>query len=264
MLEHIIAQRIDDAVLADEVRALAHQLRKIQNKSEMESFLDIFRNLNNRIVNYDQCGDKLQQGLLRLLNMLMDSTGEFLAEDQWIGARICQLRETIAKPLNSQVIEQAGHYLEEITQRQEIVKSSLSEAKITLKKMVTSLITNIEGLTDTTDGYQEKLEQYVEKISKTDDIKELNQLLALIMEETKQMQKSTSSYRNDFLAARAEVSLAQSKINQLETELQAMGEKVHEDHLTGILNRRGLDSAERGSGTVQPPSGTVMFRLTGY
>lgn len=243
MLERIVAKQIDDAILANEVRALAHELRKIQNKSEMEHFVDIFRNFSSKFDDYDQCGDKLQQGLLRLLNMLMDSTGVFLAEDQWIGTRINQLRETIAKPLNFEVIEQAGRYLEEITQRQEIVKSSLSEAKITLKKMVTSLITNIEELTDTTDGYQEQLEQYVEKISKTDDIKELDQLLALIMEETKQMQKSTSNYRDDFLAARAEVSLAQSKINQLETELQAMGEKVHEDHLTGILNRRGLDSA---------------------
>ncbi|WMJ09786.1 GGDEF domain-containing protein [Nitrosomonas sp. sh817] len=243
MLEQIVAKRMDDANLADEAKALAHQLRSTRNESEMRGFIEIFRNFNSKFADSDQNRDGLQQGLLRLLTMLMDSTGEILAEDQWIGIRIGQLRETIAKPLNSEVIEQAERYLEEITQRQEIVKSSLNEAKLTLKKMVTSLITNIEELTDTTDGYQEKLGQYVDKISKTDDIKELNQLLAMIMDETRQMQKSTSNYRNDFLAARAEVSLAQSKINQLETELQVMGEKVHEDHLTGILNRRGLDSA---------------------
>ncbi len=243
MLEQIVAKRMDDANLADEAKALAHQLRSTRNESEMRGFIEIFRNFNSKFADSDQNRDGLQQGLLRLLNMLMDSTGEILAEDQWIGTQIGQLRETIAKPLNSEVIEQAERYLEEITQRQEIVKSSLNEAKLTLKKMVTSLITNIEELTDTTDGYQEKLGQYVDKISKTDDIKELNQLLAMIVDETRQMQKSTSNYRNDFLAARAEVSLAQSKINQLETELQVMGEKVHEDHLTGILNRRGLDSA---------------------
>ncbi|MGZ0018062.1 diguanylate cyclase [Nitrosomonas sp. wSCUT-2] len=243
MIEQIVAKRTDDANLADEVRALAQRLRGARDETEMENFIDLFRDFSRRFADYDQGAGKLQQGLLKLLNMLMDSTGEILAEDQWIGTRIGQLRETIAKPIDTQVIKQAERYLEEITQRQEIIKSNLSEAKLTLKKMVTSLITNIEGLTDTTDGYQAKLEHYVDTISKTDDIKELNQLLALIMSETKEMQKSTSDYRNDFLAARAEVSLAQSKINQLETELQVMGEKVHEDHLTGILNRRGLDSA---------------------
>ena len=67
-------------------------------------------------------------------------------------------------------------------------------------------------------------------------------LLVQIMEDTQAMKKSTLNYRNDFLAARAEVSMAQHKITELEHELLEMGEKVHEDHLTGILNRRGLDS----------------------
>ena len=243
VLEQVIAVQVNDTGLADQAKVLAHQVRKIEEMAEMERFAGEFKQFCRRFDEYDESGRKLQQGLLNLLNMLMKSTGELLAEDQWVGAQINKLCETISKPLDLQVIEQAEHYLEEITQRQEIIRRNLSEAKLTLKKMVTSLITNIEELSDTTGGYQEKLEQYSEIISKTDDIKELNQLLVQIMEETKQMQKSALNYRNDFLAARAEVSLAQDKINQLETELQEMGEKVHEDHLTGILNRRGLDTA---------------------
>jgi len=243
MLEHVVARQIDDLILAEEARTLAHQVRKIKDKPGMEQFSANFQQFCCKFDAYGERGLKLQQGLLKLLNMLMDSTGELLGEDQWIGVRISKLRETISKPLDHRVIAQAEHYLEEITQRQEIIGRSLSEAKVTLKQMVTSLITNIEELTDTTGEFHKKLEQYSEKISNTDDIKELNQLLVLIMEETRQMQKSTSNYRNEFLAARAEVSLAQNKINQLETELLEMGEKVHEDHLTGVLNRRGLDNA---------------------
>ncbi|MBL0009830.1 MAG: diguanylate cyclase [Nitrosomonas sp.] len=243
ILEHVVARLIDDVILAEEARTLAHRVRKIQDKPGMEQFTAGFQQFCRKFDAYGERGLRLQQGLLKLLNMLMDSTGELLGEDQWIGVRISKLRETISRPLDQRVIAQAEHYLEEITQRQEIIGRSLSEAKVTLKQMVTSLITNIEELTDTTGEYHNKLEQYSEKISSTDDIKELNQLLVLIMEETSQMQKSTSNYRNEFLAARAEVSLAQNKINQLETELLEMGEKVHEDHLTGILNRRGLDNA---------------------
>ncbi|MBS0587711.1 GGDEF domain-containing protein [Nitrosomonas sp.] len=243
MLEHVVVRQVDDSALADEAKMLAQQVRKIQEKSEMERFAADFGQFCRKFDTYGENGHKLQQGLLRLLNMLMNNTGELLAEDRWVGAQIDKLRETISKPLDLQVIEQAEYYLEEIAQRQEIIRRNLSEAKLTLKQMVASLITNIEELSDTTGGYQIKLEQYSERISKTDDIKELNQLLVQLMEETKQMQKSALNYRNDFLAARAEVSMAQDKINQLETELLEMGEKIHEDHLTGILNRRGLDSA---------------------
>ncbi|MBS0425064.1 MAG: diguanylate cyclase [Proteobacteria bacterium] len=243
MLEHIVARQVDDITLADEARMLAQQVHKIQKESEMEQFAADFGQFCRKFDAYGENGRKLQQGLLKLLNMLMNNTGELLADDRWMGAQIGKLRETISRPLDLQVIEQAECYLAEITQRQEIIQHNLSEAKLTLKQMVTSLITNIEELSDTTGEYQEKLEQYSERISKTDDIKELNHLLMQLMEETKQMQKSASNYRDDFLAARAEASMARDKINQLETELQEMGERVHEDHLTGILNRRGLDSA---------------------
>lgn len=243
MLEHIVARQVDNVALADEARVLAQQVRKIQKKSEMEQFAADFGQFCRKFDAYGENGRKLQQGLLKLLNMLMNNAGELLADDRWMGTQIGKLRETISRPLDLQVIEQAECYLAEITQRQEIIQHNLSEAKLTLKQMVTSLIINIEELSDTTGEYQEKLEQYSEGISKADDIKELNHLLMQLMEETKQMQKSASNYRDDFLAARAEVSMAQDKINQLETELQEMGERVHEDHLTGILNRRGLDSA---------------------
>lgn len=243
LLESFVAKQLKDVTLAEEAKLLALRIHKINSKQGMEQFVNDFRQLCSK---FEACGEsdiRLQQGLLKLLNMLMDSAGELLAEDQWIGIQINKLRETISKPLNLLVLEQAEQYLEEITQRQEIVKRSLNEAKLTLKQMVATLITNIEELSDTTGEYQVKLEKYSDKISKIDDINELNQLLESIMMETKQMQKNTLNYRNDFLAAQAEVSLAQNKINQLETELYQMGEKVHEDHLTGVLNRRGLDNA---------------------
>lgn len=243
ILEHVVARQIEDIVLNEEAKILANQVRKIQNKSDVEGFTVDFQNFCRKFDAYGENGLKLKKGLLKLLNMFMDSTGELLAEDQWVGVRLNKLRDTISRPLDLQVIEQAEHYIEEIAQRQEIIRHNLNEAKTTLKLMVTSLITNIEELSDTTGEYQVKLEQYSQRISNADDIKELNQLLGLIVEETKQMQTSALNYRRDFLAARAEVSFAQNKIDQLETKLVELGEKVHEDHLTGILNRRGLDTA---------------------
>ena len=243
MIEHVALMQSSDVILAEEAKVLAYQARKIQDKLELEHFAACFQQFCYRFDAYTENGIQLQQGLLKLIHRLMDNTGELLSEDQWIGELINKLRETISRPLDLRIIAQAEHYLDEIAQGQELIRHSLSEAKMTLKLMVTSLITNIEELTDTTGEYQEKLEHYSGRIGNTDDIKELNQLLVLIMEETKQMQKNTLNYRNDFLAARTEVSLAQNKINQLEIELMAMGEKVHEDHLTGILNRRGLDNA---------------------
>ncbi|MCG7756223.1 MAG: diguanylate cyclase, partial [Nitrosomonas sp.] len=149
----------------------------------------------------------------------------------------------VSMPLDVQIIAQAEQYLKEIIQRQEIIKQSLGKARVTMRQMVASLISNLEELSDTTGEYQEKLGYYSEKINQVDDIEEINQLLAEIMQETNKVQKNIINYRKDLIAARMEADTAQNQISLLETQLQEMGEKVHEDHLTGILNRRGFDNA---------------------
>lgn len=243
LLENFVIKQLNDPSLREEAKSLARRIRESGSKQQMEMLAGDFHRLCTKFEAYGENNLFLQQGLLNLLNTLLDNTGELLTEDQWIRNQMRKLRETIAKPLDFQVIEQAEHYLEEISQRQEVVKRNLNEAKLTLKQMVTTLITNIEDLSDTTGEYHVKLEQYADQIRKTDDINILNRLLVSIMDETKLMQKNTQNYRNDFLTAQAEVTRAQHQINQLEFELQQMGEKAHEDHLTGVLNRRGLDSA---------------------
>lgn len=112
-----------------------------------------------------------------------------------------------------------------------------------MRQMATSLISNLEELADATGEYHDKLSYYSEQINHTDDIEGINQLLAEIMQETRTVQKSVLNYRNDLLSARAKVDEAHNQINQLENKLLEMSEKVHEDHLTGILNRRGFDNA---------------------
>ena len=243
MLEHIAVALLDDATLANEAKALAQQVRKIQDIQEMEQFIAHFQKFCVKFESHGESGIKLQQGLLKLLNLLMDSTGELLSEDLWIKEQIFRLKETMSKPLNLQIMAQAEQYLKEIIHKQEIIKQSLGKARVTVKQMVNSLIHNIEELTDATGTYQVKLEYFSDKANQTNDLEELNQLLVEIMQETQQVQSSVLEYRDDLIVTRAEVSKAQDQISQLEIQLLEMGEKVQEDHLTGIFNRRGLDNA---------------------
>lgn len=243
MLEHIAAMQLGDSALAEEAKLLAKQVRVVKNQQELVQFIARFKQFGDKLESYGDNGVRLQQGLLRLFNLLMDRTREMLSDDKWLQDQIALLRETLSSQLDLQVIEQAEHHLTKIMQKQGIIKYSLNETKTTLKRMVTCLVDNIETLSDSTGEYHDKIEHYSVKMNQTEDIVELNQLLVEIMAETKKVQARMQHSRNDFLAARAEVDAAQNKIQQLESELVQMGEKVLEDHLTGILNRRGLDNA---------------------
>ena len=243
MLEHIAAMQLGDSTLADEAKLLAKQVRVVNTQQEFVLFIASFKQFGDKLESYGENGVRLQQGLLRLFNLLMDRTRELLSDDKWLQGQIAQLRETLSSQLDLQVIEQAEHHLTKIMHKQCIIKYSLNETKTTLKRMVTCLVDNIETLSDSTGEYHDKIEHFSAKMNQTEDISELNQLLVEIMAETKKVQTRMRDSRNDFLAAHVEVDAAHRKIQQLESELVQMGEKVLEDHLTGILNRRGLDSA---------------------
>ncbi|MCP5245615.1 MAG: diguanylate cyclase [Burkholderiales bacterium] len=241
MLEQVAFIQSDDTVLGSDVKRLAQSVHYIQSKQELEQFATDFKKFLEK---FEYCGndnEKLQQRLLKLMDRLLDSTGEFLSEDEWIRNHVSKLRRTIAQPLDKRLLAEAESYLEAIIQRQEIIKRGLGDAKNTLKEMATCLIGNIEELSDETGEYHKKIESYSEQISQTEDLEALNQLLVEVMKDTRQMQESTQGYRDGFIAARAEVEIAQEKIVQLESEILQMNEKIHEDHLTGVLNRRGLD-----------------------
>ena len=241
MLEHISAMQLGDSALVDEAKSLVKQGRAINNQQELVQFIARFKQFGDKLESYGENGAQLQQGLLRLFNILMDRTGELLSDDKWMQGQIVLLRETLSNQLDLQTIEQAESRLMKIMQKQDIIKYSLDEAKTTLKRMVTCLVDNIETLSDSTGEYHDKIEHFSVKMNQIEDVTELNQLLVDIMSETKKVQTRMQNSRNDFMVARAEVDAAQSKIQQLESELVQMGEKVLEDHLTGILNRRGLD-----------------------
>ena len=243
ILEHIASFQIEDGVLIEEARTLAQKVRKIRDKSEMTLFINGFQEFCAKFEVHGEDGVKLQQGLLRLLNLLMDSTGELLSEDQWIKKQISSLKRTMSKPLNLEIITKAEDQLEKIIQRQKVINNSLDEARITLKKMMSSLISNLDDLSGTTGEYQNKLDSFSKRINQTNEIEELNKLTVEIMQETELAQGKIISSQKELQAARTEASMAQDQISQLEIKLVEMDSIANEDHLTGVLNRRGLDGA---------------------
>ncbi|SEF53504.1 GGDEF domain-containing protein [Nitrosomonas ureae] len=262
ILEQIIANQIEDKVLAGEARSLGKQVKKIQSKLGMEQFMAGFQRFCIKLELGNEDKSNIQQGLLKLLSMLMDSTSELLSEDQWIKLQVSKLKKTMSRPLDMQIIAQAEFSLGEIIQRQAKVKQSLSKARETMRQMIASLISNLEELSDAAGGYHEKLEYYSEKINQINGINDINQLLEDIMQETQKVQNNVLKYRNDLVFARAEINEAQNQINQLETKLQEMSEQVQEDHLTGALNRRGFDKAfEREITQLARSKGMLCFAL---
>ena len=186
---------------------------------------------------------QVQDGLVRLLRLLVDNISELLLDDKWLSGQIAVVQDIISKPLDSRVLYDAERSFKEVIFKQGNLKQSLMEARATIKNMMSTFIDRMSEMSASTGEYHNKIERYAEEISQTEDINKLNQILGNLMKDTRGMQLDMMRSRDELEVAHKQVKEAEEKIRQLEKELDHVSELVHEDHLTGTLNRRGMDDA---------------------
>ncbi|NRR30043.1 GGDEF domain-containing protein [Oxalobacteraceae bacterium] len=182
-----------------------------------------------------------QELLLRLFKLLLENVSELLDDDSWLRGQIDAVQNLISGPIDQRALEEATRSLKEVIYKQGQLKHSLSDVKLTVKNMMMTFIDRLGQVAASTGDFHEKIGGYSEKISKADNISDLNQILDEVLRETRLVQTEALRARDKMVLARQEVQDAENRIHTLEAKLQHLSELVREDQLTGSLNRRGLD-----------------------
>ncbi|MBB5018746.1 diguanylate cyclase [Chitinivorax tropicus] len=229
--------------LQGEAEALLVALREVRDDATLQRFAIQVKKFCVKLELHNDHDERLFTGLLRLLELLVDNIGELVVDDQWIEGQVVVLRDMIDNPLNARQIYAAEASFKELVLKQGALKHSLQEAKETFKHMVATFIDRLGVMSTSTGGYHDKVRGYAERIQQADDMAQLNQLLADLMNDTRSVQSDMARSRDEMLLARQQANEAEERIRNLENELRAISEKVKQDHLTGALNRRGLDDA---------------------
>jgi diguanylate cyclase len=229
--------------LTQEVQALIRQVRAIKTPRQVA---DLAKQLRQFWIKVELRGDergKIQEGLVRLLRLLLENVGEMVADEEWLHGQIVTLQEIVANPVDRNVIADAERSLREAIIKQGMLKQSLTDAKSTLKNLMARFIERLGEITESTGGYHQKIEGYSKQIGQSSNLAELGHLLDDIMQDTRIIQASALRSHDELLGTRKQVQEAETRIKQLEQELNHVSEMVREDQLTGALNRRGLDAA---------------------
>ena len=80
--------------------------------------------------------------------------------------------------------------------KQGTLRNSLQEAKAALKQLISSFIDRLGTLSESAGGYHDRLEGYAQKIRSTDDIGQLNVVLAdLLADEPRRCSTGQSARR---------------------------------------------------------------------
>ena len=189
----------------------------------------------------DQLG--VQQGLLRLLHILVSNVAELVSGEDWLTGQMKVVEDMTSRPLAQTDIAHLERSLREIVFKQGTLKHSLDEAKDALKNMVTTFIDRLGTMADSTGEYHDRVAGYAAKIESATDLAEISDIIGAVMQDTRGVQFNLQRSRDELVQTQKTVNEYQHRVNQLEQELASVSERLHEDHLTSLPNRRGLARA---------------------
>jgi diguanylate cyclase len=227
--------------LGNEIKSLVQQVRTAENTKQLNELANQLRKFWLKLELRGGDKVKIQEGLLRLLRLLVENVSELVEDDKWMHGQISTLKDLIEQPLDKQSIADAERNLRHAIIKQSTLKQSLTDAKSTLKSLMTTFIDRLGDLTESTGDYHSKIEGYSQKISSTDNITELSHILADIMQDTRIIQASALRTHEELVTTRKQANNAEDRVKKLEQELEQVSELVREDQLTGALNRRGME-----------------------
>lgn len=247
-LLELLAQTLESVLsvqpeLVQEVQQLTVQVRNIKTYEQATALDKQLRPFWIKVELRGGDKAKIHEGLVRLLRLLVENIGEMVADEEWLHGQIITLQDIIANPINLKAITDAERSLRDAIIKQGMLKQSLTDAKTTLKSLMTTFIDRLGEITESTGDYHEKIAGFSQKIGKSNNLVELSHLLDNIMQDTQIIQASALHSHDELIGTRSRVHEAEARIKKLEQELSQVSGLVREDHLTGALNRRGLDEA---------------------
>jgi diguanylate cyclase len=241
-LEVVVATQIsDEPELTAQAQTLAAAVRNASTLKAMDELLADIKRFAFRLEFLTEDRNELRGGLLKLLQLMIDNVSELVVDDHWLNGQIDMVRDIVARPMNLRAINDAEHRLKEVIFKQSQLKNSLIEAREALKQMLAGFVDHLAEFADSTSDYHDKIEHCVEKISKADDITQLQDVLGEVINETRIIQINAQRSRDDLRATKKRVEEADKRINELEEDLDKASLLVRHDQLTGALNRRGLE-----------------------
>ena len=232
-----------DADLERQAKALAIEARSAHSAAALREFAARLKSLWIALEIRGEDQREVQQGLLRLLRLLAGNIAELIDEDAWLHGQLDAVDLLAAGPLSRQGIEELERALRDAAMKQGTIKKSLDDAKQALRNMLATFIDRLGTMADDAGGYHDRFAGYAARIERAEELPQLSALIAEVVQETRGIQVSMQRSRDEMHDARSIAEKHQARVRTLEKELASVSERLHEDMLTSLLNRRGLANA---------------------
>lgn len=188
------------------------------------------------------CADKeALRNLIYVMESFTANLESFFPEQSPLKPQLEIIKDLLTEPSNKEKIFSARRTLTKLASPAQLY-TQLSDARQFAKKLALEFVKQIESTGDVTDTALEEFQLRQKQIEDATTQEELlnisRQLVLTVSEARRNIQEKHANITQTI----HQTKLMASRITELETQLQAVSEEAKQDYLTGLMNRRGMES----------------------
>lgn len=183
-------------------------------------------------------------GLSALLTAVCETVPRLVEEQVWVRQQFDAIRGnlgSIQRPPDPRDLEQARLLLRRAAEDHERLLKLRRDSLQTMKTMIAQCIEWLRGLAASSERFGDRLSAHIGRIELSGDMPTLAATLRALIDDARSMQLEIVSSKRDFAATAERAARLEKEVERLAGELRSAGAQVVTDHLTRLLNRRGLE-----------------------
>jgi diguanylate cyclase len=210
-----------DSALAGEVEATCEQARRV--------FLQ-----RHHLV--DELG--------KLVRALSEGLTDLAEDESWARGQADAMRARLeGDGLSVRGVRAAADMLTQTRLQQQRLRGERDRARSALKALVESLSSELQALGGQTGRFSEELVRCTNDLEHADSRDQMSSVLQQMLRSSRVVQSEVAEASTRISASREQADELNTRVRELEGELQRLSEEVSTDALTQVANRRGLAQA---------------------
>ena len=245
-----IARLVENALPAlgsDDLRfvAQAEQLLSAMRDpaTDVVAAKTLLANFSHRLSFAAEDQAEVKNTLLKLLQLIVENMGELSLDDSWLKGQIEALRTAAEPPLTLRRLDDVGRLLKDVLFKQKDAKGRALAAQDELRKMLATFIERLSLMSASSNSYHGKMEESVRLLEQARNLEDIAPVLKEVIGATRLMTSEALAVRDELQTMRDKAQTTDAELSKLHQELDRVSAQALHDHLTGALNRKGLDEA---------------------
>jgi diguanylate cyclase len=180
----------------------------------------------------------------KLVRALSEGLTDLAEEESWARGQADAMRASLdGEALSVRGVRAAADMLTQTRLQQQRLRGERDRARGALRALVESLSSELQALGGQTGRFSDELVRCTDDLEHADSREQMSSVLHQMLTASRSVQTEVADASARISASRAQADELNTRVRELECELQRLSEEVSTDALTQVANRRGLAQA---------------------